>query len=121
MRRPWCRATLLLLMLAFVACVPIRSNQKLREFGILWNTTDAIQVYIDQNHKWPQDWDALSSALIACHARSSYLRDSVVVNFAVDCEKTPQPGDWYLSEGRGRRGMRNRVTVTSISVAPSGP
>jgi hypothetical protein len=32
-----------LAILAFLAYVPIRSTQVMREFGILWNTTDAIQ------------------------------------------------------------------------------
>jgi hypothetical protein len=83
-------------ILTLVAYGQVRSIQMMREFANLWNTTDAIQVYIGQNHKWPRDWDAFSSSFIAVGSRSSYVRDSVVVNFAVGCERTPQPGDWYV-------------------------
>src|ERR1700722_8962780 len=72
--------------LAFVVYVPIRSTRVMREFGILWNTTDAIQMYVDRNHKWPRNWGELSSSLIAVNVTSSDLRDSVVVNFDVDYE-----------------------------------
>jgi hypothetical protein len=86
----------IVVILALVVYVPNRSMQMMREFDNLWNTTDAIQVYISDNHKWPRDWDALSSSFIAVGSRSSYLRDSVAVNCAVDCEKPPQAGDWYV-------------------------
>jgi hypothetical protein len=74
----------------------IRGTRMLREFGILWNTTDAIAIYLNDHHKWPRNWDALSSSLVAAGAGDSNLRDSVVINFDIDCERRPQPGDWYV-------------------------
>ncbi len=74
----------------------IRGRQMLREFGVLWTTTDAISLYMNQHHKWPQDWKALAPSLAAVGARESTLEASVVVNFDVDCERLQQPGDWYV-------------------------
>jgi hypothetical protein len=85
-----------LAILALLAHGQIRGTQMLREFGILWNTTDAITVYINVHHKWPRNWNALSPSLIAVGAGESNLRDSVVINFDVDCQRMPQPGDWYV-------------------------
>jgi hypothetical protein len=74
----------------------IRGSQRLREFGELWNTTDAISIYMNDHHKWPRNWEALSSSLAAVGAGESNLQDSVVVNFDVDYRRMPQPGDWYV-------------------------
>ena len=74
----------------------IRGSQRLRQFGELWNTTDAISIYVNRHHEWPRSWAALSSSLAAVGADESNLQDSVVVNFDVDGERMPQPGDWYV-------------------------
>jgi hypothetical protein len=71
------------------------------EFAALWNTTDAIQFYVDKNHKWPRNWEALKSSLAEVSADYrggdiSWARDHVDVNFQLDDEKVLQPGDWYV-------------------------
>lgn len=74
----------------------IRGSQRLREFGELWNTTDAISIYVNHHHEWPRSWEALSSSLVAVGITEPNLQDSVAVNFDVDGERMPQPGDWYV-------------------------
>ncbi len=74
----------------------IRGSRMLREFGALWNTTDAISIYVNHHHEWPRSWEALSSSLVAVGAAEPNLQDSVLVNFDVDGERMPQPGDWYV-------------------------
>jgi len=77
------------------------STQVMGEDAILWETTDAIQVYVTKNHTWPRDWSDLSASLAFVdpsfrRGAADRASNRVVVNFQVDCARSPGPDDWYV-------------------------
>lgn len=83
-------------ILGFAVYLPFRSARMMGEFSALWNTTDAIHLYVGKNREWPRDWISLASSLATVGGDISEARNRVDVNFELDCQKPPQPQDWYV-------------------------
>jgi hypothetical protein len=99
--RSWLALGALLLLLvapvAFGLYWYASAGRTLGAFADLWNTTDAIGMYVDQKHKWPRDWSALGPYLSSVGGDiSNGVADRVDVNFRVDLAKSPEPTEWYV-------------------------
>ncbi|HEV7998787.1 MAG TPA: hypothetical protein VGP63_02830 [Planctomycetaceae bacterium] len=106
-----------------VAFVLETGSQKLGAFADVWNTTDAIQMYVDNKDKWPQDWSALAPYLSQVGGDiSNGVSERVDVNFRVNVANPPEPGEWYVhlkktalpgeEQTANERLRRRRVTLS---------
>jgi hypothetical protein len=69
---------------------------RMDEFSAIWNTTDAIHVYVYDKHKWPRDWESLTSSLAYVGGDMPNARARVDVNFKVDFKGDRQADGWYV-------------------------
>jgi hypothetical protein len=92
--------TLLLVLVAFLAFGRYwhaSFGRRMGAFADLWNTTDAIQMYVDKKNSWRRDWSALAPYLTAVGGNiSNGVAERVDVNFRVDLAKAPEPAEWYV-------------------------
>ena len=75
-----------------------------RDFSALWNTTDAIEHYIEEHQQWPSNWQSLQPSVAATNGPNdiSFLRQRIEVNFQVGQTRAPLNGDWYVRVKSGR-------------------
>ncbi len=74
-----------------------RWSEGFRDFPDIWNTTDAISMYVDTNNRWPTDWAALDPYLPAVGGDiRSDLPNHVDVNFCTEGRTSPESSGWFV-------------------------
>ena len=100
-------ASLVALVRLGTVFVPAHRSETMSDFAALWNTTDALQLYVATRKQWPRDWHALSSSF--AHIDRAYssgdvslARERVQVNFTVEIGSPPRANEWYVQLTSGR-------------------
>jgi hypothetical protein len=103
-QRPWIPLAVVLVSLGAVCVLGLvvytqwwcAGWTRLSEWEALYNTTDGICDYVERNHKWPRDWESLTSSIAYVGGDMPFARDRVDVNFAVDFKSERHADEWYV-------------------------
>ena len=131
-KKSYLQATFLIAALTLLAVIIFLGNtyynalNGMREFSVLWNTTDSIIYYIKKNNEWPDSFESLSEAYsIHAHPFKNedllFFQKNVDINFQIDLGEIPDSADWYVRLKNGRllqeeKDANDRIRSTIIDL-----